>query len=212
MISRKTKHIRFFLLLLISGFSLPVSGCNPVGLAAGAGASVGVAAAQEGGIRGAVTDSAIQLKVSDLWLKKDFNMYRRLSLTVKEGRVLVTGVVPTAEMRVEAIRLAWQADGVKQVLNEITVDEGGGVTGYAKDTWITSDIKTRLLLDKYVQSINYNVDTVKGNVYLMGVAQDQKELSRVMEYARNTSGVQNVVSYVRIRYENPDGITTTSTN
>ena len=183
-----------------------LSGCSPVGLAAGAGASLGVAAEQEGGMRGALTDDAIQLKIADLWIKKDFQMYRKLSVTVKEGRVLVTGSVPNPDMRVEAVRLAWQADGVRQVLNEISVDDGGGITGTVVDGWITSNIKTKLMLDKYVQSINYNVDTVNGNVYVMGIAQDQKELARVMEYARNADHVHNVVSYVRLKYEDPNNI------
>jgi osmotically-inducible protein OsmY len=183
-----------------------LSGCDPVGLAVGAGASVGVASEQEGGVRGAITDDAIQLKIADLYVKKDFDMFRKLNVTVKEGRVLLTGSVPTPDMRVEAVRLAWQADGVRQVLNEISVDEGGGVTGAAVDSWITSNIKAKLMFDKYVQSINYNIDTVNGNVYLMGVAQNQKELTRVMDYARNVSHVHNVVSYVRLKYEDPNSI------
>jgi osmotically-inducible protein OsmY len=189
---------------------LLLSGCSPVGLAMGAGASVGLAAAQEGGIRSAVTDNAIQLKIADLWIKHNFDMYRKLSATVKEGRVLVTGSVPNPDMRVDAIRLVWQADGVRQVLNEVTVDNGkkdkvDAVKGTVSDAWISSNIKTRLMLDKYVESINYNIDTANGNVYLMGVAQDQKELDRVLDYARTTNHVNNVVSYVRLRYENPAG-------
>jgi osmotically-inducible protein OsmY len=193
-------------LIGILAASALLSACDPVSIAVGAGATLGVASAQEGGVRGAITDDAIQLKIADLYVKKDFTMFRKLSVTVKEGRVLVTGSVPNPDMRVEAVRLAWQADGVRQVLNEISVDEGGGVTGAVVDGWITSNIKTKLMLDKYVESINYNIDTVNGNVYLMGVAQDQKELSRVMDYARNAGHVKNVVSYVRLRYEDPNGI------
>jgi osmotically-inducible protein OsmY len=187
-----------------------LSACSPVSLAVGAGSAVGVGMAQEGGLRSAIADEAIQLKIADLWIKKDFHMFRKLSATVKEGRVLITGSVPNPDMRVEAVRLAWQADGVKQVLNEITVDDGHGIIGAATDTWVTSSIKTHLMFDKYIQSINYNIDTVGGNVYLMGVAQDQKELSRVIDHARNTRYVNNVVSYVRMKYENPDNITSTA--
>ena len=61
---------------------------------------------QEGGVRGAVTDDAIQLKIDDLWAKNDFAMFRKLNVTVKEGRVLLTGSVPNPDMRVEAVRLA----------------------------------------------------------------------------------------------------------
>ncbi|TAL33864.1 MAG: BON domain-containing protein [Alphaproteobacteria bacterium] len=182
------------------------SGCGIVGLAAGAGATIGVAAAQEGGLKGATTDVSIRVAITDLWLKHDPNMYKRLTLTVREGRVLVTGAVPNPDMRVDAIRLAWQAEGVRQVINEITIDKGGGVTGYVSDSWITGTIKTHLTFDKYIQSINYTIDTEQGTVYIMGIAQDQTELDRVLNYARNTKYVKNVVSYVRLRGEKPPGM------
>ncbi|MEZ0224047.1 MAG: BON domain-containing protein [Alphaproteobacteria bacterium] len=186
--------------------SFCASGCTMVGLAAGAGATIGVAAAQEGGLKGATTDVSIRVAITDLWLKHDPDMYRRLALTVREGRVLVTGSVPNPDMRVDAIRLAWQAEGVRQVINEVTIDKGGGVTGFVTDSWITGNIKTHLTFDKYIQSINYTIDTTQGTVYVMGIAQDQAELDRVLNYARNTKYVKNVVSYVRLRGEKPAGM------
>jgi osmotically-inducible protein OsmY len=181
-----------------------LSGC--LGLAVGAGATAGVAVAQEGGITGAATDTSIQLQINNLWVKNNFDMFRKLDMTVKEGRVLITGSVPSPDMRVEAIRLAWQVEGVKQVINEITVDEGHGIGGLVTDSWVTSSLKTKFLFDKYIQSINYNIETVNGNVYLMGIAQDQRELDRAMEHARNTRYVKNVVNYMRLRGEKPVGV------
>ncbi len=194
--------------LLAAAVCLPLSGC--VGLAVGAGAAVGVAAAKEGGIRNSVSDTAIKLQITDLWLKHDASLFRRLSTTVNEGRVLITGTVPTPDARVDAIRLAWQADGVREVINEINVDKSSGISGYATDAWITGQLKSKLLLDKYIQSINYTVETVNGTVYLMGVAQDQKELDRVINHARTVGRVRNVVSYVRLRGEVPPALQTPS--
>ncbi len=192
---------------LITGVCLlALSGCTPVGMAAGAGATLGVAAAQEGGLKTAVADTAIRLQIHDLWFKKSVDLYRHLDMTVKEGRVLITGSVPTPDIRVDAVRLAWQADGVRQVINEIRVDEGAGVKGFVRDHWVTANLDTRLLLDKEVQSINYTVDTYGGTVYLMGIAQDRDELDRVLDHARNTRYVDNVVSYVRLRGEMPAGV------
>jgi osmotically-inducible protein OsmY len=189
-----------------------LSGCTVVGAAAGAGATMGVAAAQEGGIKGATTDATIRIQIADAWFRHSVEMYGKLDMTVKEGRVLITGSVPSPDMRVDAVRLVWQVQGVRQVINEIRVDGGDGVSGYVTDTWITSNIKSRLLLDKYIQSINYSIETVGGVVYLMGIAQDQKELDRVTSYARNTKYVKNVISYVRLRGEVPAGIQTPTTN
>ena len=192
------------------GVSVQLSACSPVGMAMGAGATLGVAAAQEGGVRQAATDAKIRLAIHDLWFSHNVDMYRYLDMTVKEGRVLVTGTVPNPDMRVDAIRLAWQAADVAQVINEINVDKNAGVKAYLKDTWITSRLKTVLTLDKHVQSINYTVDTVNGTVYLMGVAQDAGERNRVVDHARNMSHVENVVSYVRLRSETPDNLRTAS--
>lgn len=183
-----------------------LAACEPASVAVGAGAVVGVAAMQEGGLRTAATDQAIELKIKDLWLKHDWKMLGKLSAISKEGRVLLTGNVKNADQRVDAVRLAWQAEGVRQVINEITVDQGAGFTGFVKDGWITTNLKTKLTFDKYIQSINYNVDTVGGNVYLMGIAQSRAELDRVIEHARNIRRVSNVVSYVRLPGEEPAGV------
>lgn len=179
---------------------LALPGC--VGVAIGSGAAaVGVAASQEGGLRRAATDIAIQAKINDLWFEYDFDTFRKLDMTVDQGRVLITGVVQNPEDRVEAVRLAWQSQGVTQVINEIQVAESKGIVGYAQDTWITTQIRTKITIDSGVQSVNYNIDTVQGNVYLLGVAQTQKELDRVIALSRTTRGVRRVVSYVKLHGE-----------
>jgi osmotically-inducible protein OsmY len=193
--------------LAIALMALGNTACTPMSAALGAGAATGVAAAQEGGITRVISDKAIYIKVSDLWMKKSLEMYRKLTLTVKEGRVLVAGSLPTPQMRVDAIRLAWQAEGVRQVINEVKVDNnGGGFSNYVTDTWISGNVKAKILFDKDVQSINYTIDTVDGTVYIMGIAQDQKELSRVLDAARTTQYVKNVISYARARGETPTGL------
>lgn len=171
--------------------------CVP--LAIGAGATAGVALAQEGGISQATSDVSIRATITDLWFRHNVDMYRALTLTVKEGRVLIAGNVTDPQWRVEAVRLAWQADGVVQVINEIKVQDGEGVPGYMRDVWITTNLKSRLTLDKYIASINYTIETVDSVVYIMGIAQDQAELDRVLDHARNIRNVRNVVSYVRLR-------------
>lgn len=189
--------VRKILILSVCVLALPVSGCSPVGMAAGVGASAGIAAAQEGGLSAAVDDARIQIAINDLWFKYDVETFRKLDLTINQGRVLITGVVQDPEDRVEAVRLAWQPKGVKQVINEIQIAESEGLIGYAKDTWITTRLRTAITFDREVLSINYSIDTVRGTVYLMGFAQNRAELNRVIETARTINGVNGVVSYVK---------------
>ena len=51
--------------------------------------------------RGAATEEAIRLQIAQSWGKAGFDLYRRVSMTVKEGRVLVTTSVA------DLFRAAW---------------------------------------------------------------------------------------------------------
>lgn len=186
--------------LLVSAAALQTA-CTGIGIAAGAGATAGVAAASDGGISGAIGDVKIKAAINDLWFKNNVDMFRKLNLTVDQGRVLITGVVQNPEHRVEAVRLAWQPQGVKQVINEIRVADSEGVEGYVTDSWITAQLRTKMTLDRDIQSINYSIDTVQGIVYLMGSARDQLELNSVIETARSIKHVTQVISYVKLRNE-----------
>lgn len=183
---------------------LALGACSFEGTVIGAGAGVGIMASQERGLGQAIDDQAIRIQINDGWLQYSERMYRLLTLQVQEGRVLVSGVVPEQEMRLEAIRIAWQPEGVREVINEVRVEEQtGGVDDFALDTWISTELKAKLVFDKEVSSINYSIETVHGVVYLMGVAQSPIELDRVVEHARNIAYVERVVSYVRLNQPEP---------
>jgi len=175
-------------------FSL--SSCT--GLAVGTGVAVGTAAVQEGGLSRAASDARIQAEINQLWFSHNVNMFTKLDLTINQGRVLITGVVQDPAHRVEAVRLAWKPSGVVHVINEIKVANSTGIVGFAKDAWVSGRLRTALILDRQVESINYSIDTVQGTIYLMGFAQDQTELNHVTGIARTIAGVRQVVSYVKI--------------
>ena len=201
----------FYLSVLVVGI-LSLNACSTFGVITGAAAVGGISAAQEGGLDRAYNDTKIKVQINDAWFRYDVEAFQKLSTTINQGRVLITGVVQNPEHRVEAVRLAWQINGVSQVINEIRVAESEGVTGFVKDNWITSKLRASLTFDRGVQSINYSIDTVQGVVYLMGVAQNQAELNRVIEVARTISGVKQVVSYVKLAGEPLDGQTKVDPN
>jgi len=185
--------------LLCAALGTGLSGCAAT--AVGAGATAGSAAVQERGIKGAVKDSKIRVQINDLWFQDDVDLYRKVSLQVQQGRVLITGLVTDPEMRTRAAELAWQADGVKEVINEVEVTEDGGVGAYARDTWISTQLKSKLLVDSEIMSPNYSIETANGRVYIIGVARSQEELERVLNHARNIENVREVVNYVQVRKE-----------
>ena len=89
-------------------------GCVAV-VAGAAGTAGGYAAAQERSIGDNITDATLKSEITQSWDKYNFDMSRGLNCDIYEGRVLVSGRVPNAEWRDEAVKRAWQVKGVKQV-------------------------------------------------------------------------------------------------
>jgi osmotically-inducible protein OsmY len=185
------------LLLLVAGAPL-LGGC--IGVAVGGAAAGGVAAAEERGIKNAGNDKGIQLLIDDQYVKHYQYLIRKVTVTVYEGRVMLTGVVGTEFSRDEATRLAWAAsDRINEVINELQVDANDSLLDSANDTWISSQLRFKLATDNSIVDINYNIDTVNGIVYLIGLAQSEDEITRVTDYARTIKGVKKVVSHVWLK-------------
>ncbi len=178
--------------------SVLLSGC--AGMVVGAGATAGVAAVQERGFGGTVDDTKIRADINSAWIKKDGEMFRKVDLSIYEGRVMLTGIVKKTEQRDDAVSLCWQAAGVRQVINEIqVVAEGQEFLDYSHDTWIQQKLQTILLFDKEVKNVNYVIDVVAGVVYVLGLAQDQAEMDRVIAQASDISGVKRVVNHILLK-------------
>ena len=191
---------RFAPLVMLLALGFPaLQGCAGPGVVAGGAATVGVTVAQERSPGAAVDDLIITTAVSHYLFRKDIELFRAVNVEVVEGRVLLLGGVKDPDDRVEAVRLAWQAEGVKEVINEIQVTDRGGLVDYARDTWISAQLTTKLLLDKAIKAINYNIETVNGVVYMIGIAQDQAELERATNHARTIKHVRKVISHVRLK-------------
>lgn len=168
-------------------------------MALGGGATAANAASEERGLGQAVNDNGIMLGITNAMLNADSGMLLQVDVAVHEGRVLLAGHVDKPETRMMAVRLAWQQPNVVEVINEIKVAESEGFGEYAHDVWLAQTLRNALLIDSRVRSINYNVDCVAGTIYLMGVAQDQAELQRVIDHARDIAYVRGVVSFVRLK-------------
>lgn len=182
---------------------LSLSACAPA-IVGGAGVGV-VQATSERGIGGFFTDTAIQGRINRHWFDSDADISKRLDLTVNEGRVLITGQARDQEQKLNATRLCWEVDGVKEVINEASVEGSTTISTYAKDLWITTKLRTFMLFDGDIAGRNYTIDTVKKVVYLMGYARNQQELDRVTTQASTIDGVERVVSYARVGTEPTGG-------
>ena len=178
--------------------SASLSGC--ILAAAGAGAAGGYSVlGQERAPGQQIDDTVVRTLVSQSWDQFNPDLAHDLDATVYQGRVLVTGRVPSAEWRQEAVQRCWKVDGVKEVYDEVEVGPETHFSDEARDTVISTRLRNDLLFDGSVKSINYTVKTENGVVYIIGSARSQAELDSVTSYARNIANVRRVVSYVKIR-------------
>ncbi|MDC1215161.1 BON domain-containing protein, partial [Rhodospirillales bacterium] len=171
-----------------------LTGC--VGMIIGGAATAGVAAYQERGIKGFAADTETATKVRTKILEADNQLFNDVGVEVYEGRVLLTGRVPSEEKRAEAVRISWSVVDVKDVINEVAVSENP-FSDLANDTWITTKLKSKMTFDKDILAINYSIETVGAVIYLIGIAQDKAELQRVLNHARSIDYVKRVVNHVR---------------
>lgn len=182
----------------LAGLGQVTAACAPAA-AVGTGAAVGATASQERGFSGVMSDTRIRLEINHYWFQASEEIFSKINLQVQEGRVLLTGSVQDPQTRVDAVRLAWQAEGIKEVINEIQIVDDTTVTDWARDIKISQQLKNKLLFDKDVSSLNYSIEVVNQRIYLIGVAQDQAELDRVIAHAKDIAYVRGLVNYVRLK-------------
>ena len=184
-------------LLVLLALALPgLTGCASA--VVGAGAVAGIAAFEERPVKVIARDSKISAELKIALLEISEQHFAKVGIEVFEGRVLLTGVVPTEQMRADAVTAAWKIAGVKTVLNELAIGDQA-LTDTARDGWITTQLTSKLTFDKHVRAINYAIETVGGTIYLIGIPQNQAELDRVIAHARSVGYVRNVISHVRVK-------------
>ena len=151
---------------------------------------------QERSFVSAVDDLRIQTELNARLLGESASLFANVDTTVIEGRVHVTGSVATQEDRIRVTRLAWSVVNVREVVNDVDVTTDVGLVDTAKDHWITAEVRARILDAREIRDSNYSIDTENGVVYLNGIAQDRKELDRVIRIAGSVPNAKRVVSYV----------------
>lgn len=194
--SAKTK----ILPLMLMGLGLTgLGGC--VVAAVGAAGTGAKAVSEDRSTGSEVDDSGIKVSLDAKLISNSFSLFNNVSTTVNEGRVLLTGSVKKPEDRIEAEHLAWTVAGVREVHNEIQVQDQSGIWDGLRDTRICTEVRSGITFDRDIHSQNYSLDCVNGIVYVSGIAKDQDELERVKSHIKSISGVRDIVVYTRFKDE-----------
>lgn len=178
--------------------SAALSGCAIPGAVMVGGLATGTyLGVQERGAKTAMVDTKIKTHIKDRLTGLHYSYLTGVGVSVLEGEVLLTGVLPDSTARPDIVRTVRETEGVKKVYDELVIGKTS-TAERAQDTWLGTQIKARFAGAKNVYAINYITEVVQGEVYVLGLVGSQSELEQVLHIARTTKGVKVVHNYLRM--------------
>ena len=172
-----------------------LSGCAP--LVIGAGGAASYVAVQDRGFQEAGRDIALKTILLERITRMNEAYIKDLSISVRRGEAFITGVVEN-EGQIQAIQQrAKSVKGVRRVINAIQL-KPYPFKQYMKDILTAGNLRSRLLVSKDVYTANYEMNIVKGEVYLFGWAYTQEQIDTTVHVARTTKGIEKVHNYLRV--------------
>ena len=123
------------------------------------------------------------------------NDYKQVFLTVRviDGTAILSGRVEKAEDKLKMTKFAWETAGIKAVRNDIVIADETSFKQRAKDILISSQFNAALLINKKINSRNYNSETINGKIYVYGMAKTTAEMEEVIKEGKLIADVVEVV-------------------
>lgn len=106
--------------------------------------------------------------------------------------VLLTGEVPTEELKARAGDTARAYNGAREVYNELQVRNNSAMLARTNDSWLATKVRTRLVAEKNLNTRGIEVVVEDSVVYLMGKT-TRRDANLMGTIASRIGGVQRVV-------------------
>ncbi len=188
------KYKLFLFYALISVLTTMLSSCAQI--VVGGAASGGIILVQERSAKQAAIDILAKTQIEEAMFSNSYdNLFSKIRVIVYEGRVLLVGTVKSDKLRVQAEEIANKVKNVTEVANYIVIGNND-IVDYIKDTRISLELKAKLLTDKDISEVNFSVTTENRVLFIIGIAQDKQELSRVLNHASDIAGVKKIINLV----------------
>ena len=197
---KKVIKILFIPIFLI--FASINYGCSPASVLATGGGSAMVVAEGERSLGTVIDDATIKVNIAAKFLNAENNLFVNINTSVLEGRILLTGLVDNQEIRIDAVRLVWEVEGVREVINEIEIGDRTTLKDYASDLWINTQARAIAAKIVGIKSITFNFETIQGKIYIAGISARPDLLNEMILALKNIKGVNEIVNYVIIKENN----------
>jgi osmotically-inducible protein OsmY len=168
-----------------------LEGC--IVLAGGAALGGAVVATDRRSVGIQVEDVAIERRINAELDSRFARSSVRIDVNSFNQRVLLTGQVPQEHDRADAERIAREAQGVHEVINELSIGSLAGLSSSTDDILLAGKVRAEILGDRGIATGAVKVTVSQGNVYLMGrVGSHEAEVSK--KIASHVGGVKKVVA------------------
>ena len=184
------KRLIFAAFALLSCGSILLSGCVPLVIAGAAGGAALVVADRRS-VGAQTDDEAIELKMANN-IGAGYGDRVHVNVTSYNGIVLLTGEVPTPELKRSIEEIAKSTAKVRSVTDELSVGPVSSIGSRTNDSYITSKVKARFVEANKFAPNHVKVITERQVVYLMGLVR-RTEADAAAQIAATTSGVVRVV-------------------
>ena len=174
-------------------------GCSPANILASGGGTALVVAEGDRSLGTVVDDATIKVNISAKFLGAGNNIFVNINTSVLEGRVLLTGIVDNQETRIDSVRLVWEVEGVKEVINEIEIGDRSSIKDYANDLWINTQARGVAAKTLGLDAIGYNFETIKGKIYIAGITTKEEHVENLVNALKTIKGVKEIINYVIIK-------------
>lgn len=183
-------------LVAISCFSL-TTGCTAIAL--GAVATIGATASQDPRSIGTQIDDTnavarISLRLSEI---EGLSEASDIEVDVFNRQLLLTGTIDDATWQPQINAVLTGDPYLRKSHNQIRIGMRLSTSMQAKDILIANALRAKLLMNKEIESNRINVVVNGGDVFLMGLL-DNQQATRAVEIARNINNVKSVVRVFEI--------------
>ena len=147
-----------------------------------------------------IDDTMITAKVKSALLADPDIKSLDLQVETRKGTAQLSGFVNSQAQIDRAMTVTRAVEGVKNVENKLSVKDGKATVGSTVDDGvITTTVKSALLADSNVKSLDVTVITRKGEVQLSGFVDSQSQIDQVTAIARKVDGVTKVDNEMSIK-------------
>jgi osmotically-inducible protein OsmY len=143
-----------------------------------------------------IADESMEVRTANR-INEKYGDKVHVNATSYNRMVLLTGEVPSAEIKGDVEKIVSGVPNVKSISNELAIAGASSFGGRSNDSYITSKVKARFVDANKFSPNHVKVVTEAGVVFLIGLV-TQPEANAAVEIARTTGGVQKVVRVFEI--------------